>query len=1184
MNPARIINTIKERRAVLFLGQQYLTHDGGANDFYSQIRSKYGLDYKSDCYDIIFEISKTEKDLSQIASWLGKITGHISEPAWLRSITHLPWIHVYTSAIDRSMGALFENDGQREIEKIYSKASLLRNKRSPKSLHLTYLFGSTDHVDSSDRPPMNKFVLNTRLIQEVEPLYRRIPEIATPLGLLLMEGYDVADWFKTERLHGLASLLGSQQIVIFNPSPALEKDDFIQDLIAHDKVVLMPGHLADILTPELAEPVIDPLEPEDETEANGVVIRVGERKMLIRQEMTRLISRFGTVLDERLTYPPVHQDPSQRYDSFRAFLASTHTYPKWEYFQRGLPFRRDFEYILKKRMHDLLDLNNNSASESPLILHGHPSTGKSIGLYSLALDLVKEQICAVVLIPKNFTELRDNEITDLDEFCQILEQLWLDEPVQGKSVIIWDGMQSELNYNKVLNKLRGRGRKVILLGSCYWVNEAAQKNKKNYIEASDKLSTKPIENDLPPENVRFQGYLKQSFLNEQYYHLAQNTLPKVEDTRNYLSLLYHFLPDARPNIQVAVQGQISRFSRFIITQYFHSSANRSEEDNQSTIRSVLEELNLFPTEVATPKIRIANDEISYPEFFIFLIAVCDQFGIKVPFEIIYRCFDNKHFCVEIYKQLTANGIIHEFVDLNNNISLGAKSSLEAKILIQSVGGQSQQMVYLSRLLRNISTSDITVSSTSNQPTADRSEQAYSEIHFAVDLLIRMKDRDHPSNFINYLYDIAKELRHIREQLEVLNPRLMLQEASMLREWVYKHHQSPWKTEETRVEVLRRAEAILIEAREVLDNVRSPLHHFIQVELAATQCFLSIQMSKDGAFQGKAFYQFQQANDLVRAINSLNPDSYEALDVMFWAIRDLVQYSNLNETQKAVLYAEAKDFLQLAEEEGANNFNKEKLQRRKLQLGETFHDYKLSDDAFEELRKEGSKKGYFIRASERLGDTRFTGSMSDEDMERVRKAYNYLQGARHEINSDFQCMYLLLRLQFIIYNGKPPFAGTHQSLRLTPQQWDNIAVMTNHLLTFDEKNIRPKLLYLKALAEFHQDRISNSIDTFRQLSEETDEMGFGRRRISYHHVVSNPDGTVRTYEGIVNLAATRNKQRGEIYIPDLNVRLRYSWHDFKYDLPVQSNVRDFCIAFNFIGPVAIARRVRDNLVGTEADTR
>ncbi|MDD4497975.1 MAG: hypothetical protein PHV51_07500, partial [Methanosarcinaceae archaeon] len=229
--------------AILFLGQDYLQLESGKDSFLLEILRKFGVNFSNKVgYGQIFE---GDADLSTESSlsWMQERCSRISPPHWLKVVADFNWSSLYTSAIDVIWQNAFRSEW-RELHHLFEEKYIPSDPRNRSRLHCTYLFGSVSRTEELERPPLNIIELATRNAVSIS-LANRLPEIISPLGIFIIEGYaGDRDWFDPEKFVTVVNKLNPGQTHIFSVSNELIQNKYIKYFVDNGKVILHEENLA----------------------------------------------------------------------------------------------------------------------------------------------------------------------------------------------------------------------------------------------------------------------------------------------------------------------------------------------------------------------------------------------------------------------------------------------------------------------------------------------------------------------------------------------------------------------------------------------------------------------------------------------------------------------------------------------------------------------------------------------------------------------------------------------------------------------------------------------------------------------------------------------------------------------------------------------------------------------------
>src|SRR5207245_5082042 len=127
------------------------------------------------------------------------------------------------------------------------------------------------------------------------------------------------------------------------------------------------------------------------------------------------------------------------------------------------------------------------------------------------------------------------------------------------TLVVWDGMIEPDQYSSLVQYLNGRGRKAVVVGSSYRVDEQKRKRKpKNYVEALARLN--------PGEIERLTKFLKD--ISPILGQVSQALLKEQGDT-SFLVALYRLLPDTHASLRTGLSEEVI-FSENRIRQQFRN--------------------------------------------------------------------------------------------------------------------------------------------------------------------------------------------------------------------------------------------------------------------------------------------------------------------------------------------------------------------------------------------------------------------------------------------------------------------------------------------------------------------------------------------------------------------------------------------------------------------------------------
>ncbi|WP_316795217.1 hypothetical protein [Pedobacter agri] len=1122
-----VIKKLQDGPAVLLIGQSYLSMETGKDYILEKIYSKYAPESGNDrlSYRGIVNLGLSENGLS-VFQWLQALCKNISTPSALYHAARFPWSAVYTTATDIIIERAFTSD-KRTVQPILNERYLVSDPRNKKHLHISYLFGNIAAADSSDRPALKPLELSRRK-NTMNALLIKLQQIVSPRGILVIEGYSDIDQLDLDDLYGYLEKFGPGQVLMCSADDSLISDERIKDLIERGKIIISKYSFAFLLSNWESEGKIS-FENQDGEEYIGKWLTLPHDRVKLPEDIISRVSQSAFIPDDSTFYTDEIKTDDEHYKDFRKFLSSNGVLPDWEGYTQGFAFKRDYYEQLKAKVVDAYDAKEYR--ETPLVLLGQTSSGKTTSLGLLAYELRNEHKYPVLFIPKRYQ--RGDDIS-IDSFCR-----WSEANKAKATVIIWDGMLDMEPYYKLLSLLNQRGRKVILVCSCYLTKpEEAEQRKGNYIEAPIDLTDH--------EKSRFVDYLKS--VNKS----LANVISEVENT-NLLALLYRYLPTNLAGIRSGVHDEYRFFVKLL------AARKVKQEKKKGDLYDMLFDAGLISVQddgvyLDTP-LFMASDTISVADFLIFSVMVPGQYGLNVPFELMLDVIGYDTFASHIFSAMRDIDLIKWYDDEYGNIELGARTSLEAEILSKYAGGKKSEAAYLMVLLERVRTE------------MGKYFGAFDrQVEFAVQLLSEIGPNS-KSGYSESFYQITEILRTLRETRSAYHPRLVLKESSILRKIVQKKRDMPWVVESS-LDILLRAEKMVRKAMEDLGvHSEKMIVAYLRVELATICGYLAQQYINEPE---TAIDYYHQVKSLNNYSFSTNPSNYLALDVAAWTTEKMLEAKVFSEEEKIEAETDLLSLFEMAEAEGVSAEFQEDFHRRKMGFYEIVGKTELAEDVFQKMKASGFTDGIYLRAKKKLGLGTEEESSRERLMLKNREAFNYLNRFYEDIKDDGKCLFLLLKTWWASKLGTVFFAEERQTVAFDRADWDFCMQITTRLLGKQEKFHSGTVYYLKALAQFHLDFIKPAMDTFDQLQDESYKFSYGRRRIAKYYMYSTPNGAARQFSGEVkeNVSQARHDKRGEIYVPELALVVPFNLSDFRQSsFQKGDRLSHFGIAFNFLGPIA-----------------
>ena len=1110
--------------AVLFLGQDYLRSESGTDPLLLEVQGRFGGAPTTPRYNQLLESSAGETG-EAARTWISERCRRLSPPVWLQGIADFPWNSVFSSAIDPIWLSTFRNEW-REVAPIYSDEYFPPDPRNRRVLHCTFVFGSLNQSEPKLRAPLSMFEFFSRKMTAGN-LLQRLPDTMSPLGVIAIEGYKGNDdWVSLPDLYPVVQAMGPSQVHLFSVNDEMASHPIIIDLVRAGKLVLHTEGLAWALDRGISQGFVS-LEAISGWEEASKRVTLRHRSIPIPRDLWNRVSNSATLLDDKVLAPPPPISTDALYWEFRRFLYECGTRPMWSGFARHFAFRREFEKEVYEKT--IKQLDRQASTDRPIVVHGQTGTGKTIALGNLAHTVANSGKYPVIFIERKTQRPID---ADIDECCR-----WLEDHGADAALVVWDGMVQESDYHELQGYLASRGRKAVVVGSSYKLRSSEE----NLIEVPDQLSTN--------EAVQFADFLEDLgiVLSERHRHDLENRDP------SYLVALYRHLAPSRPQIATGVVQELEQVEHEIL-----GAVNRSGplEVRLTSLAAAFVDAGLVDQSRLQDGELLLDAQISPEKVaeLVDLVTVPGRFGFNIPIELLARTWGASDFS-DLSHILRSFDLLHSFEDSSGRIVVGPRHPLEARLIVHArVGSVQQEVAILSRIVKAI------------RPSTWGANES-DEIDFVIELLRAIgPNGDEQLRFAPFLRELAEAISEVRASRNIRSPRLMLQEANFLREWVTNLSWQGSRPQEAST-VLGKAQQILEDALEMLEDNRRQwrLRTFIANELASTYGAATIDSITTHETSETVRRNFRQVLDAVRNAREMDFSAYSPIDVLAWSTTALAQKGIVDDTTRTEAIVDVLDALETVDPDLLDSRNRARLHGRRMEIGELLGDEELSESAFQALGAIGSAAGFYIRARKISDPSERSQSLTTPDVGLYRMAWEYLQDHRSQIAHDDRCLNLLFNYWWFANTGHRLFDDERVVLPFRDAEWGYALQLSEDLRALGSHRDLA-LSLLQAIALFHLNDVYKALQLFREVEGESYRVP-SRRRILRSFLASKPDGYPRVFHGNVQNVASGGS-RSQVFVDELRQSINFSAADFgRPDISRGDSLGEFHIAFNFIGPIA-----------------
>ena len=1128
-----LIQRMKIGPAALFLGQDHLCCNLTSNPFIDLLKQRYPDHPGSSLSDFLPKLAT--EDRSAFLAWFHRRSAKIPISESLTTISEFAWNHVYTSAIDEVWVRAFSKNW-RSLHSLFTENSFPQDIRDRHRLCATFLFGCVDKEDAESSVPCEEFELDSRR-QIAVSLLRRLPDILTPRGILVIDGWNCAnDWLHSADLYPVLKLLGPSQVILFSATQAHRTDGRLQRIESDGILSFEERPLAEIVEEAAASERISLGDP-GAFLPSGRQITIDSELAFIPKDIFLQVEPFAVILDDNLIQPPRDYTENTDYFEYLRFLEQPVQLRNWAPYAHDFPFLRDFYFGLSEQVETFLTMP--SSNRHPIVLHGETGTGKTVALATLAYQFAVKAQYPVVYIERSSRNLDSTDWRSLDRFLN-----WAEDAGAQAALIVWDGMKSVADYSQLWSRLADRGRKAVVVGSSYAI--PTPRTPKTCI-AADRLFN-------PQERTRFLQYLE-----KRAPEVARWTTEKAKRIDEaYMVALYRILPPVRPSIRGGVVEEFHTHQESILERIkdlpeepsgFNTLAAALDAAGKLTLPSGSSgEDDSQDSWVATSSIH--GETINTIQKLFALVMTAGRYGCRMPIELLLATL-GQSVSAKLVEALKTNVLVwHEAA--NGDLFLEPRQSLEAQIYMESLfGGRAEpEAELIGEMIKAI-------------PRPGSSIGAPNSVEFVLEILQRIGPNSnvssHSKRFEHCLLVLAKALQYAREERSVIHPSLMLQEATFFREGVRSQSDAVLSD---KIEMLEHAASVLEQALE-LHSTSQWQRSMISGELAA--CLGTIISSESTTASNERLRTlYVSAWDAYRKARSASQTNIHATVTLGWITRPLIENEVFDTDQRTEVTADLIAAFDEVDEVSMDFRQQEYYLRERAKVMEVLGKISLSNEAFERLREIGSKAGYFLRARSYFSELPDAAPTPDEEAG-LSATLSYLEQHWEDVQSDLKCLNLYFTVWWRKRVGKRPFMDERQILPFDDGEWNRCHELVERLHRLGGSDARPSIKFFRALSKFHIGEADASHQEFRELANDN-TLFVGGSRLRKLFVASKLNKALE-FDGQVQHDLAENEV-GRIWINEIRSSVAVVPRDFdRKQLRRGDSLTDFHVAFSFAGAIA-----------------
>ncbi|WP_231441525.1 P-loop NTPase [Brevibacterium zhoupengii] len=990
------------------------------------------------------------------------------------AMTGYGWSGIYTSRVEAQIGELFASPS-RGVQRFGAMRSV--PSRSTRELQIRHLFGGL-MLPEEELPGADAVTRAIRKSSAIQELSRLSAETITPRGVIVIEGWGKEDPLKPEDLMPILSQLSMGQVHLFSAYKH-DRDEFVDDLIAREILVPHIESLESALS-ELGNKGAIP--DRFGAEKSSHVIPIGDKFVPIDIATWNEVRRSARPIDLDLLKPPSLGSSASRYQEFRAFMGAPDGAPRWSGLSAGMNLKRDFEDQLEIKVNDFIQDPN---AFGPIVVAGQTSTGKSIALAALAVKIAASGRAAVLHQSRRTSR---PSFDDIEKFAQ-----WSQDEGARAVVFIWDGMTDASEYESLARRLHARGRKVVLVGSTYW----QKTSEPDAIKAPAVLSDGEVR-----RITRLLG------------NFGIEITPKLGPVdSSFLGFLYRALPETEHSLRHGLASEMRAAERGLRELTSQDNEVREASSRMTALEaafaaagyslpvnegSLVDESELYDA---------SFDDRSGIQRVTTIVIVAGRYGLPVPMDLVLRTIGRQG-SQSIRAALTAYDIIRDDEDETGELSLVARSRLEAILLAQHEVPLSVEAEVVETIIANVRT-------TVGYSSAD-------EVSFLVQLLEVVGANASDMRFRPYYLDFSESLRLRRENDATISPRLVLQESALIRAHVHWQQTKTNTTTDERILLLERNRDTL---EEVLadDTMRGMIRLSLAVELASTLGAITHEVTNSKDATADNLGLATRLDDIFNAVKSalaIDPTNVHPIDVLAWATRDALRSGVLSESERVDRAASALAMIESVDRDSVSAAKRAQLDDRSATLEGLLKNDEAVWHYLAELDvNEDPAATYFLAQF----DARDGGDGEAKALTRLENSPATLR--------DWRCANLLLNLAWKRATGSDLLHGERVPLYMTEHE----ARYLRHVIASLDGVELPdtyRLNYVSAMLAFIGGDYPDARLEFRATQEATRQL---TRRLHTTNLIANERGHARTYSGRVRWAQGRG---GELWVNELGTAVRF----------------------------------------------
>lgn len=977
--------------------------------------------------------------------------------------------------------------------------------------------------------------------------------------------------------------LSDKRVAIYGVTPEIEANIYIKDLDNKGIVTLFAQNLGEALEKRHSETADNDIEDSSvvthDVEDVAHTVYIDGRPIALDPALCYDFNKYGRVLSVREMATGTISRMMQTEFFYQFLKRSPHT-PQWYGYTKRNSFavHRDFEDKLYEKVHEGLEKN----SETPVVLVGQTSSGKSVALAALAFRLFHERKYPVLFVNNPDVTFAKQSASAL-ALDNILKEI---RDNGGRAIVILDwsvyNLQRSDTIGRIAYQFNNRGQNVLFVASAMH----AALNTPRYVTVLAPVDLTASEKKQFKDLLVDKGKLPRN--------KVEQWMSRHENENGLLSMLYRLVYELHPQLELGLRKEITKALADTVEGIMELEDPIPEQKSLSAIATQLLKLGLIDvpgTYTQEQAHSIKNSIINSLQTFCEGLAVASLFKLRMPITMamhllqIPECSNRQKYRDVVFNAPWLHYALDDDKYSPGEYYVSFRDPMDARIYLHSINKSEADMLQIvATIIRTMS---------------GEKDSFYGEEVKFLERLIRMigpnsDDQNIRANwYATYgpgctaVIDALAELRNE----EIVEPLLVAQEITYIREYYGNDYQqnllvkAEWLGNAIKIaqDVLNRVDHPDVEnahwQQGLIDSITV---ESIFAELQLEKCLR--QMEESGVVVETQHipmvHSYSQRSSMLLDIINAQPENSYAYSALLscFLFKYGTGYANASVAEEMLMDMSAiLEILDITEASIPQVEGNEHYQRKKAEFLNIF-DYVCGGNRveryFETLLNMGSAVGVHIQAKSilRKAGVDYSKALDRKSETACEKALSLLESKQYEdvVRTHAASQYMRLNLTWLYYNKRPIFERERQHTRFTTEQWMQLYKICNEfkcniIERQPECSYRASVYYVMALACAQLGQYDTAVQIWQDVRED-DFFSVGRQYT--WHILCTPDGDPKLFTGTFNVRKVLQERR--IYIKELERPVLYPSLQSINKSDTTGEAQNLCIGTSYRGFSVFAR--------------